>query len=64
MKQKLTNQDIAYLVTSLNKLLDGSYLVQIYDGSEKDTRTLILKLRKKLTNLEVFSSNISRYPHT
>ena len=48
MKQKLTNQDIAYLVTSLNELLDGSYLVQIYDGSEKDTRTLIFKLRKKL----------------
>ena len=50
MKQKLTNQDIAYLVSSLNQILDGSYLVQIYDGSEIDTRTLIFKLRKKLEN--------------
>ena len=48
MKQKLTSEDIACLVPSLNNILDGAYLVQIYDGSEDNTKTIILKLRNKL----------------
>ena len=48
MKQRLTSEDIYCIVPILNNLLDGSYLVQIYDGSQDNTRILILKLRKKI----------------
>ena len=47
MKQKLTSEDISYLLPSLNNILDGCYLTQIYDGSSDNTRTLVLKFRFK-----------------
>ena len=47
MKQKLTSEDISCLIPCLNNLLDGCYLNQIYDGSEDNTRTIVLKFRYK-----------------
>lgn len=47
MKQKLTSEDISYLVPSLNKILDGCYLTQIYDGSTDGTRIVVMKFRYK-----------------
>ena len=47
MKQRITSEDIVCLVPSLNKLLDGSYLTQIYDGFNDNTKTIILKLKKR-----------------
>jgi len=48
MKQRLTSEDIACLIPSLNKIIDGAYLVQVYDGSEDNTRSLVMKLRNKI----------------
>ena len=48
MKQRITSEDISYLIPALNNLLDGSYLNQIYDGSSENTKTIILKLKTKL----------------
>lgn len=47
MKQKLTSEDISSLIKYLNTVLDGCYLNQIYDGSEENTRTIVLKFRYK-----------------
>ena len=33
---------------ALNKILDGAYLVQIYDGAIDNTKTIIMKCRNKL----------------
>ncbi len=48
MKQRITSDDISCLVPSLNNILDGSYLTQIYDGSMENTKTIILKLKTKI----------------
>ena len=50
MKQRVTSEDIACLVPVLNSFLDGAYLIQIYDGSEDNTRTLIMKFRNKIND--------------
>ena len=41
MKQRITSEDITCLVPALNNLLDGSYLVQAYDGCVDNTKTII-----------------------
>ena len=43
--KRITSNDISCLVPSLNDILDGSYLTQIYDGSMENTKTIILKLK-------------------
>jgi len=48
MKQRVTSEDIACLVPALNKILDGSYLVQVYDGSADNTKSIIMKFRNKV----------------
>ena len=48
MKQRVTSEDIACIIPALNKLLDGAYLTQIYDGTEDSTRMLIMKFRNKI----------------
>lgn len=53
MKQRVTSQDITCLVPALNQLLDGSYLVQVYDGCLDNTKTIILKLRNKVDGINV-----------
>ena len=50
MKQRLTSEDIACLIPVLNSFLDGAYLIQIYDGSEDNTRTLVMKFRNKIND--------------
>ena len=45
MKQKVTSEDLACLVPALNSILDGAYLVQIYDGSTESTKTIIMKFK-------------------
>lgn len=50
MKQRVTSEDLACLVPSLNKILDGAYLTQVYDGTEDSTRMLIMKFRNKILN--------------
>ena len=50
MKQKLTSEDVSCLVPALNKILDGSYLVQVYDGGMDDTKTIIMKFRNKVND--------------
>ena len=50
MKQRVTSEDIACLIPVLNSFLDGAYLIQIYDGSEDNTRTLIMKFRNKIND--------------
>ena len=47
MKQKLTSEDLGNLIPALNQLLDGCYLNQVYDGTEDNTRIIILKFRHK-----------------
>ena len=47
MKLKLTSEDISCIIPCLNKLLDGCYLTQIYDGNEDNTRSVVFKLRYK-----------------
>jgi len=47
MKLKLTSEDLGCLVLSLNNILDGCYLNQIYDGTEDNTKIVILKFRYK-----------------
>ena len=51
MKQKLTSEDVSCLVPALNKILDGSYLVQVYDGGMDDTKTIIMKFRNKIDGI-------------
>ena len=51
MKQKLTSEDVSCLVPALNKILDGSYLVQVYDGAMDDTKTIIMKFRNKIDGI-------------
>ena len=51
MKQKLTSEDVSCLVPALNKILDGSYLVQVYDGGIDDTKTIIMKFRNKVDGI-------------
>ena len=51
MKQKLTSEDVSCLVPALNKILDGSYLVQVYDGGMDDTKTIIMKFRNKVDGI-------------
>ena len=51
MKQKLTSEDVSCLVPALNKILDGSYLVQVYDGAMDDTKTIIMKFRNKVDGI-------------
>ena len=53
MKQRITSEDITCLVPALNNLLDGSYLVQAYDGCIDSTKTIILKLRNKVEGRNV-----------
>lgn len=48
MKHRVTSEDIACIIPHLNKLLDGAYLTQIYDGTEDSTRMLIMKFRNKI----------------
>jgi predicted ribosome quality control (RQC) complex YloA/Tae2 family protein len=48
MKQKVTSEDIACLVPVLNNILDGAYLVQIYDAALDNTKTIIMKFRNKV----------------
>lgn len=48
MKQKVTSEDLACLVPALNNILDGAYVVQIYDGSMDSTKTIIMKCRNKV----------------
>jgi predicted ribosome quality control (RQC) complex YloA/Tae2 family protein len=56
MKQRVTSEDIACLIPALNRILDSAYLVQVYDGSIDNTRTIIMKFRKK-----VDGNNITYY---
>ena len=48
MKHRVTSEDIACIIPHLNKMLDGAYLTQIYDGTEDSTRMLIMKFRNKI----------------
>ena len=51
MKQKVTSEDLACLVPALNNILDGAYLVQIYDGSIDNTKSIIMKFRNKVEDV-------------
>ena len=51
MKQKVTSEDLACLVPALNNILDGAYLTQIYDGSLDSTKTIIMKFRNKVDQI-------------
>jgi predicted ribosome quality control (RQC) complex YloA/Tae2 family protein len=53
MKQRVTSEDIACLVPVLNKILDGAYLTQIYDGTPDSTKIVILKFRQKIEDKSV-----------
>ena len=53
MKQRVTSEDISCLVPALNKLLDGAYLSQVYDGSIDNTRSLIMKFRNKIDGINI-----------
>ena len=53
MKQKLTSEDITCLVPALNTILDGAYLVQVYDGSKDNTRTIIMKFKNKVNDINM-----------
>lgn len=48
MKHRITSEDIACLVPSLNSILDGAYLTQIYDGMKDNTKIIIMKLRNRI----------------
>ena len=54
MKLKLTSEDLGCLVPALNNILDGCYLNQIYDGTEDNTRIIVLKFRYKNEDIVKF----------
>jgi len=53
MKHRITSEDIACLVPSLNSILDGAYLTQIYDGMKDNTKIIIMKLRNRIESKSI-----------
>ncbi len=53
MKHRITSEDVACLVPALNRILDGAYLTQIYDGMKDNTKIIIMKLRNRIEDKSI-----------